>query len=117
MELLAGASILFVVFWLAVVVAVIASMWIVFTKAGKPGWACIVPIYNFIILLEIARKPLWWIILMLIPLVNIVIGILVVIEIAKNFGKSAGFGIGLLLLPFIFYPMLAWGDAQYQPQT
>jgi len=69
------------------------------------------------VLLQIARKPLWWIILMLIPLVNIVIGILVVIEIAKNFGKSAGFWIGLLFLPFIFYPILAWGDASYQPQT
>jgi hypothetical protein len=106
-----------VLLWLAVIVLVVASIWIVFTKAGQPGWACIVPIYNVIVLLQIARKPLWWIILMLIPLVNIVIGILVVIEIAKNFGKSAGFGIGLLVLPFVFYPILAWGDARYQPQT
>ena len=108
---------LFLIVMLAIVVLVIAAFWTVFTKAGQPGWACIVPIYNIIVLLQIARKPLWWIILMLIPLVNIVIGILVVIEIAKNFGKSAGFGIGLLFLPFIFYPMLAWGDARYQPQT
>ena len=108
---------LFLIVMLAIVVLVIAAFWTVFTKAGQPGWACIVPIYNIIVLLQIARKPLWWIILMLIPLVNIVIGILVVIEIAKNFGKSAGFGIGLLFLPFIFYPILAWGDARYQPQA
>jgi hypothetical protein len=116
-ELLAGASMFVVLLWLAVVVLVIASFWIVFTKAGHPGWACLIPIYNVIVLLQIARKPLWWIILMIIPLVNIVIGILVVIEIAKNFGKSAGFGIGMLFLPFVFYPILAWSDARYQPQT
>jgi len=117
MEVIAGLGMFAMLLWLAVVVLIIASFWIVFTKAGKPGWACIVPIYNIIILLEIAGKPLWWIILMLIPLVNIVIGFLVVIEIAKNFGKSTGFGIGLLFLPFIFYPILAWGDARYQPQA
>ena len=117
MEIFAGMGMFAMLLWLAVVVLIIASFWIVFTKAGQPGWACIVPIYNIIILLQIARKPLWWIILMLIPLVNIVIGILVVIEIAKNFGKSAGFGIGLLFLPFIFYPILAWGDARFQPQA
>jgi uncharacterized protein DUF5684 len=98
---------------LAIVILVIASFWVVFTKAGQPGWASIVPIYNLIILLTIARKPLWWVLLMLIPLVNIVIAIIVAIEVAKNFGKSSGFGLGLALLPFIFYPMLAWSDAQY----
>lgn len=106
---------LFVIVICAIVVLVIAAFWTVFTKAGQPGWACIVPIYNIIVLLQIARKPLWWIILMLIPLVNIVIAFLVAIEVAKNFGKTAGFGIGLALLPFIFYPILAWGDAQYRP--
>ena len=103
----------FGLFILAIVILVIASFWVVFTKAGQPGWASIVPIYNLIILLTIARKPLWWILLMLIPLVNFVIAIIVAIEIAKNFGKSSGFGIGLAFLPFIFYPILAWSDAQY----
>jgi len=102
---------------LAIVGLIIASFWIVFTKADQPGWAVIVPIYNVIILLKIANKPLWWILLLLIPLVNIAIGILVAIAVAKNFGKSAGFGIGLVFLPFIFYPVLAWGDAQYTPQS
>src|SRR5436305_8721961 len=93
----------------------IASMWKIFTKAGKPGWAAIIPIYNLIVLLEIAGKPLWWFILMLIPFVNIVVFIMVLVSIARNFGKGAGFAIGMLLLPFIFYPMLGFGDARYAP--
>ena len=105
----------FFVFMIALVVLMIGSVWKVFTKAGKPGWACIVPIYNVIVLLEIAGKPLWWIILMIIPLVNIVIAILLAIEVAKKFGQSSGFGLGLAFLPFIFYPVLGYGSARYQP--
>jgi len=105
----------FFVFVIALVVLMIGSVWKVFTKAGKPGWACIVPIYNVIVLLEIAGKPLWWILLMIIPLVNIVIAILLAIEVAKKFGQSSGFGLGLAFLPFIFYPVLGYGSARYQP--
>ena len=108
---------IFGMFVLAFIVLILASIWKVFTKAGKPGWACIVPIYNVIVLLEIAGKPLWWILLMFIPLVNLVIGILVAIEIAKKFGQTAGFGVGLALLPFIFYPILGFGEARYQPEA
>ena len=68
-----------------------------------------------LVLLWIARRPWWWLILWLIPLVNIVIAIIVSVDIAQNFGKRTGFGIGLLLLPFIFYPILAWGSATYRP--
>jgi hypothetical protein len=113
----AGMGIGMMVLWLAIVILVIAAMWKVFEKAGKPGWAAIVPIYNLFVLCEIAGKPAWWGILLLIPFVNIVVAIIVVLAVAKNFGKGAGFGIGLLLLPMIFYPMLAWGDARYQPQA
>ena len=94
-------------------VAVIAGFWKVFTKAGKPGWASIVPIYNVYVMLQIAGRPGWWLLLFVIPLVNIVIGILVAIDIAKSFNKSAGYGIGLALLGFIFYPMLGFSDARY----
>jgi uncharacterized membrane protein YhaH (DUF805 family) len=111
-----GMGIGMIVLWLAVVILMIAAMWKIFEKAGKPGWAALVPIYNLVVLCEIAGKPAWWVVLMLIPLVNIVVAIIVVLAVAKNFGKSGGFGIGLLLLGPIFYPMLAWGDAQYQPQ-
>ena len=99
---------------LAIVVLEIAAFWRIFTKAGEPGWASLVPFYNLWVLLRISGKPGWWLILFFVPVVNIVIAILQVIGLAKAFGKGGGFAVGLLLLPFIFHPMLAWGDAQYQ---
>jgi hypothetical protein len=107
----------FWIVYLAVVVLVIASVWKVFTKAGKPGWAAIVPIYNMIVILEIVGKPIWWILLFFIPLVNLVIAILVYIALAEKFGKSAGFGVGLALLGVIFFPILGFGEAKYLPGT
>ncbi len=100
--------------YLAVIVLLIASMWVIFTKAGQPGWAAIVPIYNGVVLLQIVGRPVWWIVLLLIPFVNFIVGLLVVLDLAKSFGQSVGFGIGLLLLPFVFAPMLAFGDAKYR---
>ena len=90
--------------YLALGVLMIASIWKIFSKAGQPGWAAIVPFYNVI----------WWFVLMLIPFVNAIIGIIVAIDLAKAFGKGAGFAVGLIFLPFIFYPMLGLGGAQYQ---
>ena len=100
--------------YLAVVVLVIAGGWKMFVKAGKPGWGIIIPIYNQILMIDIAGRPLWWIILMFIPVVNLVVCIIVSIDIAKKFGKGTGFGVGLTFLPFIFMPMLGFGDATYQ---
>jgi hypothetical protein len=99
---------------LALAVVVIVGVWKVFEKAGKPGWASIIPIYNFIVLLEIVGKPLWWIVLFFVPCVNFVALILIGIEVAKVFGKDTLFGVGLAFLPFIFYPVLGFGDARYQ---
>lgn len=99
--------------YLAIVVLMIASLWIIFTKAGKPGWACLIPIYNLIVLLEIVGKPWWWLLLMLIPVVNIIVLIIVIHGLSVSFGKGAGFTAGLILLGFVFYPMLAFGDATY----
>jgi hypothetical protein len=107
-------GLLFFVVWLAVIVAVVAGFWKVFVKAGKPGWAAIVPIYNLIILIEIAKRPIWFIVLFLVPVLNILAAIIIGLEIAKRFGKSQGFGIGLALLPMIFYPILGFGKDQYQ---
>ncbi len=107
-------ALVFMLIWLAIAVLVIAGFWKTFTKAGKPGWACIIPIYNAIVLLQIAGRPVWWIILLLIPLVNIVILIMVCIDIAAAFGKGTGFGLGLAFLGMIFYPILGFGSAQYQ---
>ena len=99
---------------LGISVLIIASMWKLYEKAGKPGWAAIVPIYNLIVLLEIVGKPVWWIVLFLIPFVNFLVIIYVFILLAKSFGKGTGFGILMFILPFIFIPMLAFGDSQYQ---
>lgn len=85
-----------------------------FTKANQPGWAILIPIYNFYILLKIAGRPGWWLLLFLIPLVNLVICFMVALDIAKSFGKGTGFGLGLFFLSFIFYPILGFGSAAYQ---
>ena len=102
-----------IVVQLALMVLMIASMWRIFAKAGKPGWAAIVPIYNVIVLLQVVNRPVWWIVLLLIPIVNLVICIMVYNDLAKAFGKGIGWTIGLLLLPFIFMPLLAFGSEAY----
>jgi len=99
---------------LLIAVVLIVAMWKVFTKAGQPGWASIIPIYNIYIWCKIVGRPAWWIILMLIPLVNFIICIILCIDLAKSFGKGAGFGIGLAFLGIIFLPILGFGSAQYQ---
>jgi hypothetical protein len=100
--------------WSAFAILLIVAMWKVFTKAGQPGWASIIPIYNLYIWCKIVGRPGWWILLMLIPLVNIIVGIILCIDMAKSFGKGVGFGIGLALLGVIFVPILGFGSAQYQ---
>ncbi|HXO85439.1 MAG TPA: DUF5684 domain-containing protein [Gemmatimonadales bacterium] len=101
----------------AVMVFYIASMWKIYTKAGQPGWAAIIPIYNLVVLHQIVGKPIWWIILYFIPIVGIVIGIIVTHALSVSFGKGVGFTLGLIFLGFIFYPVLAWSDAQYLGPT
>ena len=106
-----------VVTWLisvAVGVFVIVCMWKIYTKAGKPGWAAIVPIYNILVLLEIVGRPWWFLLLMFVPVVNVVISIMIIFDEAKVFGKGVGFGFGLLLLSPIFNALLAFGDATYK---
>ena len=88
--------------------------WRIFEKANQPGWAAIVPIYNLVVTLQIVGRPMWWIILFIIPVVNFIMAAVISIDLAKSFGKSTGFGLGLWLLGFIFGPILAFGDAQYQ---
>ena len=100
--------------YIAVIVLSIAGGWKMFVKAGKPGWGIIIPIYNIILMLEIAGRPIWWVILFFIPVANIIVAILVNIDIAKKFGKDVGFGIGLAFLGFIFMPILGFGDAKFQ---
>ncbi|EDM77307.1 hypothetical protein PPSIR1_26358 [Plesiocystis pacifica SIR-1] len=98
---------------LIVMIVALAGLWKVFAKAGEPGWACIVPIYNMIVLLNVAGRPVWWFILMFVPIVNFIVLLVVWIDIAKRFGKGTGFGLGLVFLGPIFIPILGFGDAQY----
>jgi hypothetical protein len=109
-----------VIFYIAVIVFEIAALWKVFVKAGQPGWAAIIPIYNLYILLKVIGRPGWWILLFLlgiIPFVGwiavLVLGIIIAIDLAKSFAKSSGFAVGLFLLNFIFIPILGFGEAQY----
>jgi hypothetical protein len=100
--------------WLVFAVLMVAALWKVFSKAGHPGWAAIIPIVNTYFLIKVAGRPGWWLILMFIPLVNFIIWIILCIDVAKNFGKGTGFAIGLLLLPFIFFLILGFSSATYQ---
>jgi hypothetical protein len=107
-----------IIIYLAIIIFEIAAYWMIFQKAGRPGWGAIIPFYNIYLLCKIAGRPGWWLVLFLIPLVNIVIVAIVVIDIAKAFGKGTGFGFGLFLLGFIFAPILGFGSATYtEPAT
>lgn len=100
-------------FYIALIAFGIFVQWKIFTKAGKPGWASIVPVYNILVLLEIVGKPWWYLLLLFIPVVDIVILIMVMIALAQVFGKSGGFAVGLIFLSLIFMAILAFGDAKY----
>jgi len=100
-------------FVLALVALEIVACWRVFTKAGQPGWASIIPFYNIYIFLKIAGRPGWWLLLFLIPIVDCIVAIIASIDVAKAFGKGSGFGVGLALLGPIFMPILGFGDAAY----
>lgn len=92
---------------------VIIAWWKIFEKAGRPGWEAIIPFYNFYILLKIVGKPGWWLILVFIPLVNLVIIIWTYNMLSKSFGKDEAFTVGLILLGFVFFPILGLGSAKY----
>lgn len=109
----AGVGLVLMLFYFAFIVFVIAGMWKTFAKAGQPGWAAIVPIYNIWVLLKIVGREGWWILLFLIPCVGFVAAIIVYLDLAKSFGKGTGFGLGLIFLSFIFFPILGFGDARY----
>jgi len=108
-----GPAAVLLLIYIAVVAFYIVAGWKVFAKAGEPGWGVFVPIYNLYLICKISGRPEWWLILFFIPLVNIVIGLIIAMDIAKAFSKSSGFGIGLWLLSFIFVPILGFGSAQY----
>jgi len=105
-----GAAFLFA---LLISIVVLVAMWRVFTKAGQPGWGILIPFYNVVLMLRIAGKPGWWLIFFFIPVINLVVQIVMTIDIAKNFGRGGWFAAGLIFLPIIFFPILAFGDSVY----
>ena len=93
-------------------------MWKLFSKAGKPGWAAIVPIYSTIVNMEVIGRPGWWFLLYFVPFLGIYLSVIDTIFLARSYGKSTGFAVGLILLPVVFYPMLAFSkDANYVGPT
>lgn len=103
-----------VVVGLALLVVSIVALWRVFTKAGQPGWAAIVPFYNYYLLLRIAGRPGWWLLLGLVPVVNIVVYLVVAIDLARSFGRSELFGVfGLWLFSIIGLLILGFGSSRY----
>lgn len=95
-------------------IAVLAGMWKIFEKAGEPGWAGIIPIYNIIVLTKIVNKPIWWVVLLLIPVVNVVVAVILLHRLAKSFGQGVPFTVGLILLSVVFIPLLGFGDFTFK---
>jgi hypothetical protein len=108
-----GASIVLILLYLAFLTLIVVGSWKVYTKAGKPGWASIVPIYNIIVELQIIGRPIWWVILLFIPIVNIAVAIILAHDMAKSFGKGMGMTLLLFFVPFIGLPILGFGNAKY----
>jgi hypothetical protein len=109
-----GVGIILLVLYLAIVVAAVAGTWKTFTKANQPGWAAIIPLYNYYVMLEIGDNEWWWLlVIMFVPVVNLY-GLYKLNDgVAKAFGQGLGFTLGLLFLPFVFLPLLGFGDYEY----
>jgi hypothetical protein len=97
------------------VLVMLIALWRVFEKADQPGWTAIIPFVNYFFLAKAAGRPVWWGILMFVPLVNLIIWFILCIDLAKRFDRGTGFGIGLALLPIVFFPILAFGDDEASP--
>jgi len=108
-------AVYFLVIFAIIIVCYLIPMWKIYERAGQPGWAVLVPIYNMLIWLRIIGKPWWWVLLMMIPYVNIIWVIWATNLLVKRFGKSEGFTVGMIFLPFIFWPILGYGDSKYIP--
>ncbi|SDY24519.1 DUF5684 domain-containing protein [Halobellus clavatus] len=96
---------------------VVAGMWKTFQKAGEPGWAAIIPIYNIYVILRITGGAWWWLLLLFIPVINFVALVKISVDLAGAFGRGILFGLGLTLLPIVFYPILGFGGSRYQATT
>jgi hypothetical protein len=118
--LLAGLITAYLVIVIPIVLIAIVAIWRVFTKAGQPGWAVLIPFYNLYILTQVVKRPGWWMLLYFASIIPVVGSLAVLfvssidsLRLAKLFGKSSGFGVGIILLGVVFLPILAFGDADY----
>jgi hypothetical protein len=111
--MVAAMFLAFLIPFIIIYVITVAGMWRTFEKAGKPGWAAIIPIYNTIVMLEIVGKPIWWIFLIIFPCTSFIFAIWTFNLLSKSFGQSEGFTIGLVLLPYVFFPILGFGSYKY----
>jgi len=102
---------------LTLTVVIFAGLWKVFQKAGGPGWAAIIPIYNLYVLVKVSGNTWWWFLMFFIPILNFFATLKVSINVAGKFNRGLLFGLGLMFLSFIFYPVLGFGDYQYQGTT
>lgn len=113
--------------FLAIYIIAVIGLWKMYTKAGKPGWAAIIPLYNWWVWIKIIGRPTWWfwamiaaLLLSWIPLIGWLLTVLVAIlwllgclDMARCFGKGVGHGLLLWLFPFILAPILGFGSARY----
>lgn len=111
-----GGFIVFYIISILFIILLLASMWRIFVKADRPGWAAIVPFYNSFTLFDISFGNGWIFLTTLVPCVNVIFMVILCFKLAKAFDKGVGFGVGLLLLPVVFIPLLAFGDAEFVPE-
>jgi hypothetical protein len=101
-------------FWIGLYLLGIVGLWRIFSKAGEAGWKAIVPIWSIVVLLRIVGRPRWWLVLFLIPLVDVVAGIVVSLDLARCFGRGEGFGAGLAIVPALFWILLGFNSDRYE---
>jgi hypothetical protein len=113
----AAVLVLYLIILLIAIPTVIIPMWMLFKRAGKPGWASIIPVYSTWVMFEITGFTPWWALLSLIPFVSIfpaVVSLIAIVRLVKLFGKGTGFGVATIFFPFICLPILAYGKAPFQ---
>lgn len=101
--------------FIGLIIFEVAAVWKIYTKAGQSGWSSLIPIYSMIILCRMAKRPEWWVLLLFVPFVSLVVVVLLYIDLARSFGKDIGFAILMIFFPFVMFPILGYGSAQYRP--